>query len=1482
MGTPLATAFVRIRPETSGFQQETERKLSGDLDKAGKTAGKSLGKSLADSLAKVMAASGADIGKAVAEEFAKGFNDRAKERTKDAPVGPDKTRTRKSGEESAGSFADAFKKQLTQAAKALPPITVGVAKDQAEQELRDLSTQLRALASKTIGVDLDAGAAVAEIRSLETQLQALAAASPNIQVKADVAATLAKLGAVTAAVDKLDGRDVDVEVDVDTGRAQQGVTSLAGTVAGLLGQAFSGVSGLAGTFFQTLSQGAVQAGGQITASMVGAAASTTAMTAATGGLNLVAGAAATAMLVAAAATVGLGVAFLALAPTVAAVGGLLGAAAGAMFGAGAAALTLKFGLGGVGSAYSAMVASSEEAAQSSASFAGAQNAVANAADQVRSALASQANTQATVAEAARRAALQVADAERAVGLARQDAARQARAAQEQVVAAGQRVRDAQLAVIAAERDALQVRRDLTEAQEDAKRNLEDLASAVKSNSLDQRQAVLDVAEAEKARQKVLSDPKATAEQRAQAQLTYERQVAQLNDLQTRGKRLAAEQQDANKKGIEGSDQVTRARERIAQADKGVADARRGVAAAEAEVRKAEQAAEDARMAGAQKVDAAERALEEARRNRQNQQRQGAYQLAQASQAVVAAQRAVQQASVQAGVAGGSALQQLNRQMADLSPAAQALVRTLFDLRTPFTELRQFVADRLLDGVSGQVRTLAGTWLPHLRDMLGDLAGRFNAIGDGLFRAFGKTEFIDNVKEAVSGFGVMLSRIGASLPNLFDGLARVGAASAPVLQVIGDLLGGIFDRFGRWMKSADESGKLDAFMAGAAKTLDQIFRIGGLVFRIFGEIVAILFPQSKEASSGFLGGVEDVLNRVLGWLKDPENQNKIRLWVAMATEFISKLVGVWLPAMGRLITDADKWTTTISGWILLAISWAKKIGGFFDSAGRAIRIAWDLLVQLVFRPLYNWATQTVPNAFATLKDRAVARFNELRDRISGWWTNVRTSVFTPVRTFLTETLPGAFTSLKDRAAARFGELRTSLSGVWTSIRTTVFDPVKTALTQTLPNAFTTGVAAIKTAWSKVTAVAKDPVKFVISTVLNSGLIGAYNKVAKTFGIAEAKLVPLPKGFARGGVLPGYTPGRDVHRFVSPSGGRLDLSGGEAIMRPEWTRAVGTAGVEALNRAARTGGVSGVRRAMHGQYRSGGVLGQGAGDGLGDLWKKIRGKASDVLQGAKDLVTNPAGAVKNLVTRLVDLIPGRDLPWGKLVTALPRKLLDGAVKKLTGFMAPSGSAGTNGPGNGASPFGGSAGMMRTLRGRFPGLRLISGFRPGSITLGGSRSYHASDRAVDVPPNRDVAKFIYDSYRSITRELITPFQEFNLHNGRKHTYTGAVWRQHNFAGGNAHDHWAARLGAVLPKFGTSQRQFPVMDSGGWLQPGWSPPIYNGTGRPETVTPAPTMDQVIDRLERVVAAIGEVAPGVAAALSGGTRRAVQLGRGAPKPTWG
>ncbi|WP_181272836.1 phage tail tape measure protein [Brevibacterium oceani] len=115
-------------------------------------------------------------------------------------------------------------------------------------------------------------------------------------------------------------------------------------------------------------------------------------------------------------------------------------------------------------------------------------------------------------------------------------------------------------------------------------------------------------------------------------------------------------------------------------------------------------------------------------------------------------------------------------------------------------------------------------------------------------------------------------------------------------------------------------------------------------------------------------------------------------------------------------------------------------------------------------------------------------------------------------------------------------------------------------------------------------------------LNS-LIGVLSKftasVNKAFGDVGVKLKsPQAIKFASGGVMPGYSPGADIHRFVSPTAGELHLSGGEAIMRPEWTRAMGgERGVKAQNDAARQGRFDDLLHMQEsGHFATGGVYGR----------------------------------------------------------------------------------------------------------------------------------------------------------------------------------------------------------------------------------------------------------------------------------------------------
>lgn len=137
-------------------------------------------------------------------------------------------------------------------------------------------------------------------------------------------------------------------------------------------------------------------------------------------------------------------------------------------------------------------------------------------------------------------------------------------------------------------------------------------------------------------------------------------------------------------------------------------------------------------------------------------------------------------------------------------------------------------------------------------------------------------------------------------------------------------------------------------------------------------------------------------------------------------------------------------------------------------------------------------------------------------------------------------------------------------------------------QGLQSKFKTVVGAISDIWDTLKKAFAVPIKFVLDTVVNHGIIAGFNKVAKFVGSTPMSEIPLPKAitnaYARGGVLPGYFPGGDNHHFFSPTGGSLHLSGGEAIMRPEFTRALGSGFIASLNQAAANQGAKGVRRLL----------------------------------------------------------------------------------------------------------------------------------------------------------------------------------------------------------------------------------------------------------------------------------------------------------------
>jgi len=418
------------------------------------------------------------------------------------------------------------------------------------------------------------------------------------------------------------------------------------------------------------------------------------------------------------------------------------------------------------------------------------------------------------------------------------------------------------------------------------------------------------------------------------------------------------------------------------------------------------------------------------------------------------------------------------------------------------------------------------------------------------------------------------------------------------------------------------------------------------------------------------------------------------------------------------------------------------------------------------------------------------------------------------------------------ATAFKETSTRVRGAWEAIKTdgraayvwtrnNVFDPTKAAVKK-VGDAFGSARDAITRAWASIRDAAKKPVAFVVNTVMG-GLVEKFNAISSRVGGPK---LPVPHlKLAQGGIMPGYTPGKDVHRFYSPTAGMLDLSGGEAVMRPEFTRAVGGAkGVDTLNALA--------RRGQLGEFMSG-VPGF-AGGGVLDFIKSKAASAldwvSDKTSRAYNTVTNPGDALSGLVKG----IPGSGAIT-EMAAAAGNRLVSAAVARLTALWKSFKDV-FDTSGVGVSDARGVAELTKWAQSK--GFTVTSGYRPGSITASGNMSYHAAGRAIDMVP---AAMSTFDAARRAfpdALELIfSPAGSRQLKNGQPHLYGGAVKAMHF-----NHVHLARSMGGTLPQF----------DKGGLLQPGLST-VYNGTGRPEPVLTSGQWDDVA-RVARVSGGGGDI----------------------------
>lgn len=378
--------------------------------------------------------------------------------------------------------------------------------------------------------------------------------------------------------------------------------------------------------------------------------------------------------------------------------------------------------------------------------------------------------------------------------------------------------------------------------------------------------------------------------------------------------------------------------------------------------------------------------------------------------------------------------------------------------------------------------------------------------------------------------------------------------------------------------------------------------------------------------------------------------------------------------------------TVSDWVssyivpALGAAW-NGIKAGADLLWSGIRAAWDG-IKAAAATVVGWFQSYVQPVLDAVWKGIKYGADLLLSGIRAVWDGIKLAASTVVGWFQSYVQP-VLTATWNTITASARVFGSAISSVWNGIKSTISSVVSwmtstvqssmTSVANGVKSAFTTMKSGLETIWNGVKGVVAKPVNFVINTVYTQGIKKTADSMAEKLGLSlRLPAVSGIAGYASGGVLPGYTPGRDIYHFFSPDGGgALALSGGEAIMRPEWVRAVGgPEAVARMNAAARShatyipGGDTGVRFAA---YADGGIWGAAKRG-----WDWVKGAADTVGK----LIADPVGAVAKMikapVNALLSSLPGSGIIHDSM-KALPIKWVDGFADWLSGKTKTMGATG-----------------------------------------------------------------------------------------------------------------------------------------------------------------------------------------------------------------
>jgi len=502
-------------------------------------------------------------------------------------------------------------------------------------------------------------------------------------------------------------------------------------------------------------------------------------------------------------------------------------------------------------------------------------------------------------------------------------------------------------------------------------------------------------------------------------------------------------------------------------------------------------------------------------------------------------------------------------------------------------------------------------LPSVVTLIGSLAsslgGTLAKVLPGVAKALGQV--------AVALAGALAKALPAIVPLLGQVATLLAGTLAKVLPAIVPLFGTLANLFGT---------VLAAVLPVVASLLKALIPVLNPILKLIAQLVVTLLPPLNslfKALTPVLTVVVKVLGAVLGvlakvvaailtglvkaitWL--------VKNWKKVGSTLLSPVTAA-KKGIEKAVDGVKKAFKAVSSWVsgTWKKGWSGVKGWMSDSVSKgkeSIGKAWDG-TKKAFSKAKDWVGGTWKKGWSAAKgwigdavgkgkdaakgalDKTQTAFSKLKDwggsKFKTAWSNMKYNLSHPIEA--AKTLIG---DNKDKITSVFNTLdnfgRKTFGDKWDGMKKVLTDPIEKVVDYFkqvfgkggggLVQVFQDFTKAAGTAFDKIKSAIGAPVKFVINTILENGILAAFRSIAGKVGLkdlADKMHVTSPKGFSEGGYTGAggkYTPAGIVHA-------------GEVVWDQD---AVAKAGGPGVVDGWRQGIKSGVLRGLQG-FANGGIV------------------------------------------------------------------------------------------------------------------------------------------------------------------------------------------------------------------------------------------------------------------------------------------------------